>query len=146
MMVNMNNFVGIPQTLTRREVLIGTGAVLAAAGTPSVFAMSDDHHHGQHGKHQQLVESTLHCIRDGEACLDHCLRLFKEGDTSVADCAASVTEMLAMCTAMQKMASHDSKYAGKLASVCLKVCRDCEKQCNKHAKKYEACAACARSW
>ncbi len=131
-------------TMTRREVLMGAGVVLAAAAAPQVFA-AEEHHHGMMNKHGKLVETTLHCIRDGEACLDHCLKLFKTGDTSVADCAATVTEMLAMCTAMHKMASHDSKYAGQLASVCLKVCQECEKQCNKHAKKHEACAACARS-
>lgn len=131
-------------TLTRREVLMGAGAVLVAAGAPNVFAESG-HHHGHHSKHGKLVETTLHCMRDGEACLDHCMSFFKQGDTSMADCAASVTEMLAMCNAMQKMASYDSKHTGQLARVCLDVCRACEKQCNKHAKKHEVCAACARS-
>lgn len=130
--------------LTRRELLMGTGAMLAAAGVPNAFAESG-HHHGVHGKNTDVIESNLHCIRDGEACLAHCLGLFKKGDTSVADCADAVTEMLAMCTAMQKMASYDSKYLGQLASVCIKTCRQCEKECNKHAKKHEACAACARS-
>ena len=140
----MSESTGQKTSMTRREVLLGAGAALAAAGVPKVFA-AEGHNHGMHSKYSKLVESNLHCIRDGEACLSHCLGLFKQGDTSVADCAASVTEMLAMCTAMQKMAGYDSKYAGKLASVCLKVCQECEKQCNKHAKKHEACAACARS-
>ncbi len=132
--------------LTRREVLIGASAVLAATTAPNVFAMGDEHNHGNHmAKHRKLVESALHCMRDGEACMDHCLGLFKQGDISVADCAASVAEMLAMCSALQKMASHDSRHIGELANVCLKVCKDCEKQCKKHAKKHESCAACARS-
>ncbi len=132
--------------LTRREVLMGAGAVLAAATTTNAFAMSDEHNHGDHmSKHRKLVESALHCMRDGEVCLDHCFDLLKQGDISVAGCAASVTEMLAMCSALQKMASHDSKHLGALASVCLKVCKDCEKACNKHAKKHTACADCVRS-
>ncbi|MDH5446253.1 MAG: four-helix bundle copper-binding protein [Gammaproteobacteria bacterium] len=130
--------------LTRREVLLGTGAVLASAGIPNAFA-ADGHHHGHQGKHSKLIESALHCMRDGEACLDHCMQFFKKGDTSMAACAESVTELVAMCTALQKMASYDSKHLGKLASVCMKVCKDCEKECNKHAKKHEVCAACARS-
>ena len=131
--------------MSRREVLVSAGAVLATVAAPTAFAKSGEHHHGSHGMHSKLVESSLHCIRDGEACLDHCMSFFKKGDTSMADCAASVTEMLAMCTALQKMASYDSRHLGKLASVCLRVCEDCEKQCKKHAKKHEVCAACARS-
>jgi len=132
--------------MTRREMLMGAGAVLAAAGTPNVFAMDANHDHSMHtSKHKSLIEATLHCIRDGDACLDHCLGFFRQGDTAMADCATSVTHMLAMCSSMQKMASYNSKYAAELASVCLKVCKDCEKECNKHAKKHAVCAACARS-
>jgi len=128
-------------TISRREVLLGAGAVLAAAGVPNVFA-KQEHHHG-HGKYPDVVTATLDCIRTGEACLDHCLSFFKKGDTSMAECADSVNQMLAMCTAMQKLASHNSKYAAEMAMTCVRVCKDCELACNKHAKKHEVCRACA---
>ena len=136
-------------TFTRRQVLVGAGAALAAAGMPQAFASEQEHKHEHHGhgsaKHMGVIESTLHCIRDGEACLDHCIDLFKSGDTSVAKCAETVTEMLAMCTAMNKMASYHSSLAPELARICIKACEACEKECNEHADKHAACKACAKS-
>lgn len=126
--------------LTRRELLMGAGAVLAATGAPNVFAKEEHHHHG--GKYPEVVTATLACIRTGEACLDHCLGFFKKGDTSMAECADSVNQMLAMCTAMQKLASHNSKYAAEMAMTCVRVCKDCELACSKHSKKHAACRDC----
>lgn len=131
-------------TLTRRQVLMGAGVVLAAAGAPNVFAKTE-HNHNHQGKYPGVVKATLDCIRTGESCLDHCLDSFKKGDTSLADCADSVNQMLAMCTAMQKLASHNSKYAAEMAMTCVRVCKDCEVACKKHAKKHTVCRDCANA-
>jgi Cys-rich four helix bundle protein (predicted Tat secretion target) len=127
---------------TRRDLLKGAIAV-SAATMISGTAQASNHH--QSNPNAGLVDTALDCVKKGQACLDHCIKLFKKGDTSVADCADKVTEMLAMCTALSQMASYQSKHLAKFAKVCAAVCRDCKKACDEHAKKHAACKACAES-
>ncbi len=133
-----------PDSLLRRRVVLGA-ATLAAMGASGVSLASGDHEHMHQGKnpHQAVIDTALKCLASGQACLDHCMELFKQGDTSVADCADSVNEMLAMCTALSQMASYRSSHLLAMARVCADVCRDCEKACRKHEKKHAQCRACA---
>ena len=133
------------ESLTRRDVLKGVMAATATMAAGSVLAAGEHMNHQGHQKTPEVVRTALHCIRDGEACLDHCIDLFKSGDTSVADCADTVVEMLAMCNALMKMASAKSKHLSAVAKVCAAVCKDCKKECEKHADKHAACKACAKS-
>ena len=131
----------------RRILLKGATAVAATVALGSTVASASDHSHHHHSMNpnQGVIDATFQCLKDGEACLNHCIVLLKDGDTSMAACTETVTEMLAMCGAMSKMASYDSKYAAKLATICIQTCKDCEKQCAKHEKIHAACAACAKS-
>jgi Cys-rich four helix bundle protein (predicted Tat secretion target) len=129
---------------TRRDLLKGAIAVSAATMISSTAQASSNHHHHSN-PNAGLVDTALDCLKTGQACLDHCFALFKQGDTSVADCADKVTEMLAMCTALSQMASYQSKHLASLAKLCAAVCKDCKKECDKHAKKHAACKACAES-
>lgn len=132
---------------TRRDLLKGAvvaTAAMATGASSSVIGASNEHmHHGN--PNTALVDTALDCLKTGQACLDHCIDLFKMGDTSVADCADKVTEMLAMCNALSQMASYQSKHLAAVAKVCAAVCKDCKKACDKHADKHEACKACAKS-
>ena len=131
---------------TRRDLLKGAVVASAAMASSTVFGSNDDHGHMHHGNpNASLVDTSLDCIKSGQACLDHCIDLFKKGDTSVANCADKVTEMLAMCNALSQMASYQSKHLGKLAKVCAEVCKDCKKACEEHADKHKACKDCAES-
>lgn len=127
----------------RREMLFGAAAVAATLATNTAFSATDHHHHMN--KNSGLVDAALDCVKKGQACNDHCIALVKSGDTSIADCMASVSEMLATCTALSQMASYQSKHLATLAKVCIAVCEDCEKECNKHGKKHAECKACADS-
>jgi Cys-rich four helix bundle protein (predicted Tat secretion target) len=135
-------------SLSRRQVLLGAAAVAATAtaGSSSAFAaMEHDHSHHMMNNNEAAIDAALGCLKKGQACLDHCIELFKTGDTSVAKCADTVSEMLAMCTALSQMASYNSKHLAKVAGVCRQVCLDCEKECRKHEDKHAACKACAES-
>jgi len=77
--------------------------------------------------------------------VQHCIELFKQGDTSVAECADTVQDMLASCTAMSQLASYNSPHLKKMLHVCIAVCEDCESACREHADKHAECKACADS-
>ncbi len=135
----------------RRKMLIGAGALGATAlaattlGSSMTMAegMTGHHHHVAAGdKHLELAKTLHHCVAMAEACIDHCLDTFKSGDTAMADCAISVQETMAFCTAHAKLASYNSKYLKAMIDLGIQVCADCEKQCRKH-EKHASCKACA---
>lgn len=132
---------------SRRDLLKGAVVASATMASSTVFGSSDHDHGSMHhnNSNTDLVDTALDCMKTGQACLDHCIDLFKQGNTSVADCADKVTEMLAMCNALSQMASYQSKHLAQVAKVCAAVCKDCKKACDKHADKHQACKACAES-
>ncbi len=132
-----------PESLDRRKLLIGAGAIISAASAGTVLAADGHQMHSGHQMDTGLVDTALNCVKNGHACIDHCLQLFKVGDTSVAECADKVQEMLAMCTALSQLASYQSRHLKSLARVCIDVCLDCEVECRKHASMHAVCKACA---
>lgn len=131
--------------MERREMLKTVGALAAAGMAAQALAADHDHHHHHDGKFDALIASTGDCIAKGELCLAHCLTLLGNGDKAMAECAKSVNQMLAMCTALQKLAAQDAPATKALAKVTLDVCVDCEKACKKHADKHMECKACAEA-
>ena len=135
------------KNMDRRNLL--KGATVAAAtmafGAATAEAGSHAHHHHHANKYKEVIDTTSQCVKDGRACLDHCIMLLKQGDMTMAECTETVTEMLTMCDAMMQMASFNSDHVGKVAAICVKTCKACEKACAKHEKIHAACAACAKS-
>ena len=134
--------------ISRRDVIRGSIAATAAlaAGSMGSAMAASGHQHMHHGsKNQHLINTAMDCIKDGNACLDHCMQSFKTGDTTLAECAESVNKMLAMCTAVSQMASYNAENLGELAKVCMKECEACKAECDKHASKHEICKMCADS-
>ncbi|MBF0163407.1 MAG: four-helix bundle copper-binding protein [Magnetococcales bacterium] len=136
--------------LNRRQLLTaGTATVLLGTLTQDLLAAGESHDHHQHHaaapKNQAILTATLDCIATGEACLAHCLSAFRAGDTTLAACASSVSEMLPVSRAMFQLANLDSRHLAKLAAVCIEVCRACEAECRKHADKHATCKAMAES-
>ena len=136
---------GTVDSTARRRLLMGAGAaaVAVAAGNSAFAATGHEHHHPGGGANEGVIDSSLACVKTGQACLDHCIELFKQGDTSVAECADTVQEMLAACTALSQLASANSRHLGAMAKVCIGICEDCEKACREHEDKHPACKACA---
>jgi Cys-rich four helix bundle protein (predicted Tat secretion target) len=131
--------------MSRRTLLAGAGAAAALAATGTA-ARADSHGHAGHTHsrlYPELARAATQCDASGKVCISHCLELFKTGDTKLAECAASVQEMMSICEATAEMAAYNSAHMKAVASVCKSVCADCEKQCRKHEKEHEQCRDCA---
>lgn len=134
--------------MERRDVLKALALGVAGAISTNAMAQGMDHEHMHHhmgadAANAELINTSSECIKAGEACLNHCLYLLGQGDKDMAGCAKSVNEMLAVCTALMKLASQNSKSLPAMAKLAADVCASCEKECRKHAKKHEECKACA---
>jgi Cys-rich four helix bundle protein (predicted Tat secretion target) len=131
-------------SMQRREFLTaaGTLAAIAAATAP---ASAQTEHTMVHGpKYKLLAEVSGHCVATGEDCLRHCYEMFSMKDTSMTECAQSVSELITTCRALQTLAASNSQYVPAFAKVVEKVCLDCKKQCDKFPKIAE-CVTCGES-
>jgi Cys-rich four helix bundle protein (predicted Tat secretion target) len=152
----MNTTMNVSEAaISRRQVLLGAGALAATAIAGSAAAAEHQHEQQQQGHdhqkmmrgaccpHDALIKAAHDCVRTGQVCLDHCIEMFKSGDTTLAECADKVTELVAMSTALASMAASNSPHLKALAGVCRGVCKDCEDECRKHEKDHEVCKTCA---
>lgn len=148
--------VSVSEGLGRRELLAGAGTVVGMALAGSAWAGSHDAHggHAGHGTakyskavaakaHPRLVQAADECTRTGRICFSHCLETFRGGDTTMADCAWVVEQMMHVCEALSALASYDSPHLKELGAVCLAVCEDCERECRVHEEHQQECKDCA---
>ena len=137
--------------MNRRDLILGGAAVALTASTAqaSDHAGHDMAGHDMHAmeanKYAALIKSAADCQVTGDACVAHCLTAIQGGDTTLAACLRSVTEMQALCAATMKLAALDAASAPKLIALCAEVCEACEKECRKHEKHHATCKACAES-
>jgi|SRR5689334_17138718 Cys-rich four helix bundle protein (predicted Tat secretion target) len=135
-------------SLARRDVLLtGAGALAAGVGLVHAAAAQAAAPKTGPGKspHGAVIEATKRCETVGNACLRHCQRLTRLGDKSLAECMRSVSAMLPVCVAVNRLASQDAKRLKDLAKVCADVCRDCEAECRKHEFHHLECKRCAEA-
>ncbi len=134
-------------TTAAAAITAALSANALAAGKEQNHDHSHDHHHHDHGamgkNYGALIASSSDCLVTGQACLAHCLVLLGQGDKEMAACAQSVSELLATCEALMKLAIQNSAFTPALAKVSADVCASCEKACRKHEKKHLECKACA---
>ena len=129
--------------ISRREMLLGVSAAAAMAYAGSAISAMPGHDHTKHSAQiPDLLDAVNNCLDKGQRCIAHCLVSFKEGDISLADCAAKVHEMEAICRAYSYLLSANSSYVKAYAGICEKACKDCEAECLKH-KEHIECKACA---
>ncbi|WP_018411356.1 four-helix bundle copper-binding protein [Methyloversatilis thermotolerans] len=138
-----------------RRNAIGAGIAaslggLLLAGNAAAADGHEHHHHAQAKpggphKHAALLEGTTNCLRAGEICHAECLRVLATGDKDMAACAVTVSDMLATCDALLKLAAADSRHLPKMAALAAAVCDDCEKECRKHEKMHSECRQCAEA-
>jgi Cys-rich four helix bundle protein (predicted Tat secretion target) len=129
--------------MQRREFMatVGTAAAIASV-TGKAFAENAETAAPAGGKNHGLIHSGGHCVVTGEECLAHCLDMFAKGDTSLAQCAKSVNQLVIACRSLQEMAASNSPYLPAMSKVALAVCADCEKECRKH-EEHVQCKNCA---
>lgn len=139
--------------MNRRDMLASLGAMAVVAGTGVASAAEkakekkeDTHaHHGDMGAHknQALIDAADDCSKKGALCINHCLSSFAAGDTTLAACAKTVMEAMAICDALVTAAALESKNLPALAKAAMAFCKDCEDECRKHEKKHMTCKDCA---
>ena len=134
--------------MNRRDAFIGSGAALMTVA--SGLAMAQEHAHHNHaamhgGPNPTLIAAVADCVVKGQACLAHCLVLLGDGDKAMTGCAKMVNQMLAVCGALQNLASQQSALLPAMAKVALDACQQCEQECGKHKDKHAECKACMES-
>lgn len=140
--------------MDRRELLLGgTAALSMLAAAPALagktkattaMPMMEHHHHGSTAG-SKLAASAADCIQTGQVCLNHCLQLLADGDKMMAACARTISDVLAVCGALQQLANANSPFLPKLAAVAREACQACSDECKKHAEMHEQCKACMDS-
>ncbi|HQR51458.1 MAG TPA: four-helix bundle copper-binding protein [Methylophilaceae bacterium] len=139
--------------MNRRDILKTTGAIALAALAADALATEEhqhDHaakggHEGMKNPNQKLISAASDCVLKGELCIDHCLMLLADGEKEMAACARSVHQLLALCSALQQLASYQTPQFKALAKVAMEGCKECEDECRKHEKKHAVCHDCAES-
>lgn len=133
--------------ISRRSLLVGAGALGAALATGTGLAGdAPGHRHEDHApKDPGALEAVNNCVVKAQQCAAHCLVAFQEGDTTLADCARKVNEMLPICRAFSYQLASNSPYVKALAPVCLQACKDCEAACREHEDKHLECKECAEA-
>jgi Cys-rich four helix bundle protein (predicted Tat secretion target) len=130
--------------LKRRELIVGGAAVIGAGVALTSAAAAEKAAPRRAGAPaHELAAAASECVRIGEACLQHCLDRLGTGDTSLAACAESVTQMLAICRAVGPFAVAATPHLPALARVCHDVCVECERECRKHETHHAVCKQCA---
>jgi Cys-rich four helix bundle protein (predicted Tat secretion target) len=149
--------------MDRRELLLGSISVAAAAITGRALAADKMPDHAQHEHaaapvagehahhhagptHPKLLQSAATCVSSGQICIRHCLDLFAQGNNKeLAACSISVNELVSVCGTLQQLAASNSKYLPRYAKFAMDVCKGCEEECRKHEKKHQACKDCAEA-
>jgi Cys-rich four helix bundle protein (predicted Tat secretion target) len=137
--------------MQRRALMTAAAAAATAAfgaqaqtkPKPKAADAHAHHHHGGGGKYDAIMQSAAHCVMTGEVCLAHCHVVLADGEKEMAECAKSVSELVAVCTALRALAAQESPRLPALAKAAIDTCLACEKECRKHEKKHSQCKDCA---
>lgn len=145
------------RTILKGAGALGLGAVVSTvmSGMPGIStafaADAGHHHHGGGSPYKAMTDAVNVCVNTGNTCAAHCLDVIKTGDLSIVDCMASVQETAAFSQAFAYLIAANSKHVNAMCELAIKICNDCQKQCEKHAKHEsckayaEACAACVKA-
>ena len=135
--------------VNRRDMIVASGALAAAASAGSQVLAAGDadhaHHHFAKGLNQPLLAAMSQSVQAGQVCLHHCVESMKAGDTTLAKCLAAVQDMVAVCTAGGALTAFQSPFLKDLLKVSLQVCEACEAECRKHAQTHPECKACGEA-
>lgn len=133
--------------MERRELFKAAAAITLAGLASPAIAESHEHMHHHHASnpYAKLIETTGDCIEKGNLCLTHCILLLSDGKSEMAACAKSVRQMLAICTALQQLATQEAPHVKDLAKLATTICKECEDECKKHADEHQACKECLES-
>lgn len=135
-----------------------TAIALTGAATSSRAAGHEGHDHAgaadggaavaSDPRLAKIVETSLDCVKTGDACIRHCVERLGGGDTALKECLQTALDMTSVCRSMAQLASQataQTKTLRAYVAACALYCRDCAAACKKHADHHEACKACLES-
>ncbi len=126
----------------RRQVLLAGAGLALAAGTGAEAA---ERNTMAPAGSVTFTQALATCVETGNICLQHCLVALGKGDTSLAECAIAVRDMLAICNATGVLAAGQARRLTAAAALCADICADCEKACRVHEDHHPECKACAEA-
>jgi len=129
----------------RRDVIRMGVSVLTLAGVAHAAEQSPETAGESSNGAAALSKAIADCVVTGNACLEHCLKALGNGDTTLAECATNVRDMLAVCAATQTLITGSSARTKAGVQLCLDVCADCERACRKHESHHAICKRCAEA-
>jgi Cys-rich four helix bundle protein (predicted Tat secretion target) len=125
---------------------------MAAMSAAALAQQDHSHHHGPaankdggSGPNKALVDAATECLVTSQACLAHCIVLLGQGNKEMAACAQTVSQVMAICGALQSLALQQAPLLKAIAKVSLDACEVCEKECRKHESHHVECKECADS-
>jgi len=130
-------------SIDRKKFLMAAGLIGASVPVTELYAANSHAGHGPSKGAAAVAKAASECASLGEICVTHCVDLVRKGDTSIAECIATVNEAVAACTALSSLANYNSMHLKQFAKACKGICGHCENECKKHAKKHKACKDCA---
>lgn len=124
--------------VNRRSFLSST-AVAVTAATAATVANAEAKKEAASSSLSKTIEE---CLSAAYACRELCLATLQKGDTMMAACMRTVSDMIPLCQATAQLAASKSKHLKKTVAACLDACIECEAECKKHASMHAECKAC----
>lgn len=128
--------------MNRRSFLASTTVAVTAATVAQAQAPAPAKGTKAKDVHQGVVDATQECLAAAYACRELCVATLQKGDTMMAACLRTVSDMIPLCEATAQLAASKSKHLKKTAAACIDACTDCEAECKKHAAMHAECKAC----
>jgi Cys-rich four helix bundle protein (predicted Tat secretion target) len=132
----------------RRDMIIGAMAGGAIVATSPANAQHQAHvkpntaRQTRISAYRRLATLAHNCVSTGENCLSHCTTLFLQGETSLAECADIVQQMIHVCRSVHGLAVNGSPFVGQMSEACVAVNEACRNTCLTH-RFHDECLACA---
>lgn len=137
--------------MNRKQFVQNLATAVAVSGVISGLSAEDHKHDSKtmagdsKSKYGKAMMAAMHCQLAAEECLSHCITELGKGDKSLAACAKSTKEVIAVCESFVTLASQSSNFTKKLANLCIEICEACSKECEKHASHHQICKDCQTS-
>lgn len=127
--------------MDRRSFIASTGIALTA----TTLAHAADDKKAPAPATNDLATAVQRCLTTAYACRELCTATLQKGDTMMAACMRTVSDMIPLCEAVAQLSASKSKHLKKTVAACLDACTDCEAECKKHAGMHAECKACAEA-
>lgn len=144
--------------MNRRQFINST--TVAAAGTlagSTLLAQSSKHDHSKMKASKRpsakpealaLLEKAEECLSAGRACISHCMYELSQGNTKMAECHASVMNMVSHVNSTAEIVNYRTAKSAALKQMllsCAAFCEECEKSCKPHIGHHRECENCAKA-